>query len=195
MGIINWVRRKAIPWFTGLGITPRTVTLEVRGRRSGKPMRVSLSRTDHAGQQYFIFGGRIRLGSKCTVGGWESDSDFRTTNAGSSGGNISGGACTRTTGLRSETSFHPLGTSSCPSLFWFGAQPNPGGDAGVGGSLRRISNCARNVTLHRVSQDTVGVAWQSPAPPHIQNLCRSSPAPASRVRTMRQVTYTEEETK
>jgi hypothetical protein len=110
-----------------------------------------------------IFGGRIRLGSKCTVGGWESDSDFRTTDAGSSGGNISGGACTRTTGLRSETSFHPLGTSSCPSLFWFGAQPNPGGDAGVGGSLRRISNCARNVTLHRVSQDTVSEAITRPA--------------------------------
>jgi hypothetical protein len=54
MGIIDWVKRKAIPWFTSLGITSRTVTLEVRGRRSGKPMRVSLSRTDHAGQQYFV---------------------------------------------------------------------------------------------------------------------------------------------
>lgn len=194
MGIINWVRRKAIPWFTGLGITPRTVTLEVRGRRSGKPMRVSLSRTDHAGQQYFIFGGRIRLGSKCTVGGWESDSDFRTTNAGSSGGNISGGACTRTTGLRSETSFHPLGTSSCPSLFWFGAQPNPGGDAGVGRSLRRISNCARNVTLHRVPQDSVGEAIARPASDSKPLLLISRASPAGSSRAVGHI-YRKEETK
>lgn len=45
---------KLIPWYTGLGITKRTVTLEVLGRKSGKPIRVSLSRTDYNGHSYFI---------------------------------------------------------------------------------------------------------------------------------------------
>ena len=43
-----------IPWYTGLGITTRTVTLEVRGRKTGRPIRVSLSRTDYSGRSYFV---------------------------------------------------------------------------------------------------------------------------------------------
>jgi len=54
MNIVDWIRYRLIPWYTSLGITSRTVTLEVRGRRTGKPIRVSLSRTDHHGQQYFV---------------------------------------------------------------------------------------------------------------------------------------------
>lgn len=54
MSLIQWVKKTAIPWFTGLGITSRTVTLEVCGRKTGRPIRVSLSRTDYAGNQYFV---------------------------------------------------------------------------------------------------------------------------------------------
>jgi deazaflavin-dependent oxidoreductase (nitroreductase family) len=54
MNLAEWVKRVAIPWFTALGLTRRTVTLEVVGRTSGKPRRVSLSRTDYDGQQFFV---------------------------------------------------------------------------------------------------------------------------------------------
>ena len=54
MNMVEWVKRVAIPWFTSLGLTQRTVTLEVVGRTSGKPRRVSLSRTDYGGQQFFV---------------------------------------------------------------------------------------------------------------------------------------------
>ena len=54
MGFIKWVKKTAIPWFTGLGITSRTVTLEVHGRKTGKPIQVSLSRTDYAENRYFV---------------------------------------------------------------------------------------------------------------------------------------------
>ncbi len=54
MNLAEWVKRVAIPWFTSLGLTQRTVTLEVIGRTSGKPRRVSLSRTDYGGQQFFV---------------------------------------------------------------------------------------------------------------------------------------------
>jgi hypothetical protein len=50
----DWVKKTAIPWFTSLGITSRTVTLEVRGRKNGRPIHVSLSRTDYAGDRYFV---------------------------------------------------------------------------------------------------------------------------------------------
>lgn len=50
----DWLRYRAIPWYTSLGITSRTVTLEVIGRKSGKPVRTSLSRTDLGGSSYFV---------------------------------------------------------------------------------------------------------------------------------------------
>jgi len=54
MSLIDWIQKKAIPWFTSLGLTSRTATLEVRGRKTGRPIRVSLSRTDYGGQRYFV---------------------------------------------------------------------------------------------------------------------------------------------
>jgi hypothetical protein len=54
MPILDWLKKTAIPWFTGLGLTTRTVTLEVRGRKTGRPIWVSLSRTGYAGHQYFV---------------------------------------------------------------------------------------------------------------------------------------------
>jgi len=50
----DWLRFRAIPWFTGLGLTSRTVTLETTGRKSGKPIQISLSRTDWGGGSYFV---------------------------------------------------------------------------------------------------------------------------------------------
>ncbi len=54
MGLFDWITRKAIPWYTSLGLTARTVTLEVPGRKTGRPIRVSLSRTDYGGRRYFV---------------------------------------------------------------------------------------------------------------------------------------------
>src|SRR5512136_2800006 len=54
MSLVEWIQKKAIPWFTSLGLTSRTVTLEVRGRKTGRPIRVSLSRTDYGGRRYFV---------------------------------------------------------------------------------------------------------------------------------------------
>lgn len=38
MNIFSWLRIKAIPWFTALGLTSGTITLEVAGRKSGRPV-------------------------------------------------------------------------------------------------------------------------------------------------------------
>ncbi len=54
MGLMQWVLYKLIPWYTGLGITKRTVTLEVCGRKTGRPLRTSLSRTEYNGHFYFV---------------------------------------------------------------------------------------------------------------------------------------------
>ncbi len=54
MNFNDWFRYKFIPWVTSLGITKRTVTLEVSGRKSGKPVRVSLSRTFYGGRAFFV---------------------------------------------------------------------------------------------------------------------------------------------
>ena len=54
MSFIEWMKKTAIPWLTSLGITSRTVTLEERGRKTGRPIRVSLSRTDYGSNRYFV---------------------------------------------------------------------------------------------------------------------------------------------
>lgn len=54
ISLIDWIKRRLIPWYTGLGLTRRTVTLEVTGRKTGKPIRLSLSRTDYGGRSYFV---------------------------------------------------------------------------------------------------------------------------------------------
>lgn len=54
MGLAEWLNRHVAPWITALGITPRTVTLEVRGRRSGRPIRLSLSPTRFQGGSYLV---------------------------------------------------------------------------------------------------------------------------------------------
>lgn len=54
MSVIRWIKNTAIPWYTSLGLTTRTVTLEVAGRKTGRPIRVSLSITEHGGRSYFV---------------------------------------------------------------------------------------------------------------------------------------------
>lgn len=52
--LIDWIKYRLIPWYTSLGLTKRTITLEVRGRRTGKAVSVSLSRTEYGGKHYFV---------------------------------------------------------------------------------------------------------------------------------------------
>jgi hypothetical protein len=60
MGMYEWITKYLIPWYTGLGITTRTITLEVPGRRTDKPIRVSLSKTNYEGNKYFVsLGGEV----------------------------------------------------------------------------------------------------------------------------------------
>lgn len=54
MGFVDWIKYRLIPWYTSLGITKRTVTLEVIGRKSGRIRRVSLSKTKFSGEDYFV---------------------------------------------------------------------------------------------------------------------------------------------
>jgi hypothetical protein len=52
--VADWLNRRVAPWITGLGITPRSVTLEVRGRRSGRPIRLSISPARLEGRRYLV---------------------------------------------------------------------------------------------------------------------------------------------
>ncbi len=54
MSLVGWLNRRVVPWITALGSTPRSVTLEVRGRRSGRPVRVALSPATLADQRYLV---------------------------------------------------------------------------------------------------------------------------------------------
>jgi hypothetical protein len=51
MRLVSWLNRRVAPLITAIGITPRSVTLEVRGRTSGKPIRLSVSPAERNGQQ------------------------------------------------------------------------------------------------------------------------------------------------
>jgi len=54
MNVEEWLNRRVAPWITALGITPRSVTLEVRGRRSGKAIRLSISPARLGGKRYLV---------------------------------------------------------------------------------------------------------------------------------------------
>lgn len=51
---ISWFRYSAIPWYTALGITKGTVTLEITGRKSGRPIRVSVTTVRKDGARYVV---------------------------------------------------------------------------------------------------------------------------------------------
>lgn len=50
----EWFNRHVAPWITALGITPRSVTLEVRGRRSGRAIRLSISPARFESRRYLV---------------------------------------------------------------------------------------------------------------------------------------------
>jgi len=54
MSIVDWLNRRVAPVITSLGVTPRSVTLEVRGRRSGRPVRLSISPVQLQGERYLV---------------------------------------------------------------------------------------------------------------------------------------------
>lgn len=54
MSLVSWFNRRAAPLITAIGITPRSVTLEVRGRASGKPIRLSVSPAELNGKKYLV---------------------------------------------------------------------------------------------------------------------------------------------
>ncbi len=50
----DWLRYRLIPWYTSLGITRGTLTLEVRGRKTGAVIRVSLTSVRRGGCRYLV---------------------------------------------------------------------------------------------------------------------------------------------
>jgi len=52
--LVDWIIHRAVPWYTSLGLTSGTVTLEVRGRKTGKPIRVSLTAVRRQGSRYMV---------------------------------------------------------------------------------------------------------------------------------------------
>ena len=54
MSVSAWLERTAVPWFTSLGLTKRTVTLEVVGRKSGKPRKVTVATVRDGASRYVV---------------------------------------------------------------------------------------------------------------------------------------------
>jgi deazaflavin-dependent oxidoreductase (nitroreductase family) len=54
MGLADWLNRHVAPFITALGVTPRSVTLEVRGRRTGRPIRLSISPARFQDEDYLV---------------------------------------------------------------------------------------------------------------------------------------------
>jgi deazaflavin-dependent oxidoreductase (nitroreductase family) len=54
MSFAEWIERTAVPWFTSIGLTKRTITLEVIGRRSGEPRRVTVAIVNDDSSRYLV---------------------------------------------------------------------------------------------------------------------------------------------
>ncbi len=54
MDFVAWLNRRVAPLITAMGVTPRSVTLEVKGRTSGRPIRLSMSPAELDGRQYLV---------------------------------------------------------------------------------------------------------------------------------------------
>jgi hypothetical protein len=54
LNLAEWLNRRVAPWITALGITPRSVTLEVCGRKSDIPIRLSISPARLHGKRYLV---------------------------------------------------------------------------------------------------------------------------------------------
>lgn len=53
-GIVGWLNSQIAPRITALGLTRGSVTLEVTGRRSGRPIRLSVTQVRHDGRVYLV---------------------------------------------------------------------------------------------------------------------------------------------
>ena len=51
---VDWFKYTAIPWYTSLGVTKGTVTLEVLGRKTGNPTHVSLTTARYNRSRYLV---------------------------------------------------------------------------------------------------------------------------------------------
>jgi|GEM_PF-6182620 len=51
---VHWFKYTALPWYTSLGFSKRTITLEIAGRKTGKPTRVSLTIVRRGGSRYLV---------------------------------------------------------------------------------------------------------------------------------------------
>ncbi len=52
--VVHWFKYTAIPWYTSLGFSKGTITLEIAGRKTGKPTRVSLTVVRRGGSRYLV---------------------------------------------------------------------------------------------------------------------------------------------
>src|SRR5215471_8372995 len=52
--LVYWFNYTAIPWYTSLDFSKGTITLEVSGRKTGKPTRVSLTPVRRGGSRYLV---------------------------------------------------------------------------------------------------------------------------------------------
>lgn len=54
MELVAWINRHVAPLITSMGITPRSLTLEVRGRNSGRTIHLSMSPSEVDGRKYLV---------------------------------------------------------------------------------------------------------------------------------------------
>ena len=52
--LVHWFNYTVIPWYTSLGFTKGTITLEMRGRKTGKPVHVSLTIVRQGVARYLV---------------------------------------------------------------------------------------------------------------------------------------------
>jgi hypothetical protein len=51
---VYWLKYTVIPWYTSLGVTKGTLTLEVLGRKTGNPTHVSLTTVNYNRSRYLV---------------------------------------------------------------------------------------------------------------------------------------------
>ena len=119
MSVFSWFRYKAIPWFTSLGLTSGTITLEVSGRKSGKPVRVSLTQVRLGDTRYLVsLGGELQWVSNVRSADGHANSDLKKTRASPSGRSADRSPCTDFARLCQPASVHAFGQAIVPAFLW-----------------------------------------------------------------------------
>jgi hypothetical protein len=52
--LVHWFKYTALPWYTSLGFSKGTITLEIAGRKTGKPAHVSLTVVRRGGSRHLV---------------------------------------------------------------------------------------------------------------------------------------------